>query len=406
MTSEAPGNDVDDSIIYLDNAATTFPKPARVYEAADDFYRRYGGNAGRGGNPLARACARLLAETRESLAAWLGAPSLERVIFTTSATHALNLVILGTDLHPGDAVYVTPFEHNSVLRPMEHLRQTRGIQVQEIPFDRRTYACQFDKLSAAFQVAPPALVCVTQASNVCGVMPPVLEITRLAREANPHAVVIVDGAQTAGLYPLSLTDGSIDAFIFSGHKSLYGPYGVAGLVLASDWRPTPLLFGGTGTVSESVQMPTDLPSAYEAGSHNIWAIAGLKAALEWLQETGREAIVTHTGHLAACLHNELEHLPGVSVYAPPKQESWCGILSFTIEGVQPQAIEATLGAKHIAVRAGLHCAPWAHRWLGMMESGGTVRVSPQCRNSPADIETILVGIKQIADSRAVHITTY
>jgi selenocysteine lyase/cysteine desulfurase len=189
-------------------------------------------------------------------------------------------------------------------------------------------------------------------------------------------VVIVDGAQTAGLYPLSLTEGTIDAFIFSGHKSLYGPYGVAGVVLASDWRPTPLLFGGTGSVSESVQMPTDLPSAYEAGSHNIWAIAGLKAAMEWLQETGREAIVTHTIDLAESLRNELEQLSSVSVYTPPKGESWCGILSFTIEGVQPQAIESALGAKGMAVRAGLHCAPWAHRWLGSIETGGTVRVSP------------------------------
>jgi cysteine desulfurase family protein len=395
MTSEAPGNAVDDSIIYLDNAATTFPKPACVYEAADDFYRRYGGNAGRGGNPLARACARLLAETREGLAAWLGAPSPERVIFTTSATHALNLAILGTDLHPGDAIYVTPFEHNSVLRPVEHLRQTRGIQVQEIPFDRRTYACQFDKLSAAFQVAPPALVCVTQASNVCGLMPPVLEIARLVRETNPNAVMVVDGAQTAGLYPLSLTDGSIDAFIFSGHKSLYGPYGVAGLVLASDWRPTPLLFGGTGTVSESVQMPTDLPSTYEAGSHNIWAIAGLKAVMEWLQETGREAIVTHTIDLAESLRNELEQLSGVSVYAPPEGESWCGILSFTIEGVQPQAIESALGAKGIAVRAGLHCAPWAHRRLGTMEVGGAVRISLGYFNSANETKVVAELLNKI-----------
>jgi cysteine desulfurase family protein len=395
MTSEAPGNAVDDSIIYLDNAATTFPKPACVYEAADDFYRRYGGNAGRGGNPLARACARLLAETREGLAAWLGAPSPERVIFTTSATHALNLAILGTDLHPGDAIYVTPFEHNSVLRPVEHLRQTRGIQVQEIPFDRRTYACQFDKLSAVFQVASPALVCLTQASNVCGLMPPVLEIARLVRETNPNAVMVVDGAQTAGLYPLSLTDGSIDAFIFSGHKSLYGPYGVAGLVLASDWRPTPLLFGGTGTVSESVQMPTDLPSTYEAGSHNIWAIAGLKAVMEWLQETGREAIVTHTIDLAESLRNELEQLSGVSVYAPPEGESWCGILSFTIEGVQPQAIESALGAKGIAVRAGLHCAPWAHRRLGTMEVGGAVRISLGYFNSANETKVVAELLNKI-----------
>lgn len=389
MISEAGKNLEPPNIIYLDNAATTFPKPACVYETADHFYRHYGGNAGRGGNPLARAGARLLAETRAQLAAWLGAPSPQQVIFTASATQALNLAIFGVDLHPGDTVYASPFEHNSVLRPLEHLRQTRGARVQQIPFARRTYACQLDKLAADFQAASPALVCVTQASNVCGVMPPVMEIARLAKEANPHAVVVVDGAQTAGLYPLPLADHLIDALIFSGHKSLYGPYGVAGLVLASNWQPPPLLFGGTGTVSESIEMPADLPSAYEAGSHNIWAIAGLQAALGWLQETGCEAIVDHTLQLAWQLRDGLVNLPGLEIHIPPKETSWCGILSFTAEVATPQAIEATLGAQDIAVRAGLHCAPWAHQWLGTIEQGGTVRVSGARQNQLRDIETLL-----------------
>jgi cysteine desulfurase family protein len=362
-------------LIYLDNAATTYPKPVCVYDAADSFYRNFGGNAGRGANPLARRGAELIAETRQRLAAWLDAPAPEQVIFTPSATIALNLAILGADLRSGDAVYVTPFEHNSVLRPVEHLRGTLGTEVLEIPFDRQTYACQLDKLATMFRADPPALVCVTQASNICGVIPPVLEIARLAKESNPAVVVLVDAAQAAGLYPLPLGDGLIDALIFSGHKSLYGPYGAAGLVLASDWRPGPILFGGTGTVSESLVMPDTLPSAYEPGSHNLWAIAGLRAALEWLGETGREAITTHTLQLAEQLRDEMEKLPGISVYAPPRGEAWCGILSFTVEGVQPQAIEAVLGAKGIAVRAGLHCAPRAHCWLGTLENGGTVRVS-------------------------------
>ena len=374
--------------IYLDNAATTFPKPEGVYQAADEFYRRFGGNAGRGANPLAKKGAELVAETRDSLARWLGAPSSEQVIFTPSATVALNQVILGTTLRPGDAVYVTPFEHNSVLRPVEHLRQTRGVVVREIPFDCRTFACQLERLEAAFYAEPPTLVCVTQASNVCGLMPPVMGIARLAKAANPDAVVVVDGAQTAGLYPLDLQSGLIDTFIFSGHKSLYGPYGVAGLVLASDWRPEPILFGGTGTVSESVRMPGEPPSAYEPGSHNIWAIAGLKAALEWLRETGQEAIIAHTMGLANRLRDELTALPGVTVHAPPPGTPWCGIVSFTVEGTRPQAIEAALGAQGIAVRAGLHCAPWAHRWLGTLESGGTVRVSVGWFSKRAEVEKL------------------
>jgi len=296
-------------------------------------------------------------------------------------------------MRSGDVVYVTPFEHNSVLRPLEHLRQSRGIVVQEMPFDRQTMACQLEQLNAQFQMDPPALVCITQASNTCGLMPPITKIARLAKEINPDATVIVDGAQVAGLYPLALDGGLIDTYIFSGHKSLHGPYGVAGLVLASEWRPALSLFGGTGTVSESVAMPDVLPSAYESGSHNVWAIAGLKAALEWLQETGREAIVTHTQDLAEKLRTELEKTTSIQVYAPPKKEPWCGILAFTVEDVRPQAIEAALGAKGIVIRAGLHCAPWAHRWLGTMEGSGAVRVSVGWFNRTPNVKLFLAQIR-------------
>ena len=305
------------------------------------------------------------------------------------------MVILGANLGRDDVVYVTPFEHNSVLRPIEHLRRTVGVQVCEIPFDRQTYACQLERLEAMFWAEPPALVAVTHASNVCGVMPPVVEIARLARAANPDVVIVVDGAQVAGLYPLPLQDGLIDAYVFSGHKSLYGPYGIAGFVLASDWRPNPILFGGTGTVSESTVMPEALPSAYEPGSHNVWAIAGLKGALEWLWETGREAIVAHTLKLAGRLRDELEGLPGVTVHVPPQDEPWCGIVSFTVQGIRPQAIEAALGAKGIAVRAGLHCAPWAHRWLGTVEKGGTVRVSVGWFNHPDQTEALVGSLQTV-----------
>lgn len=389
-TKASAVNDANtDDIIYLDNAATTFPKPDCVYEVADNFYRQYGGNAGRGNNPLARACANLLDETRQQLAAWLDAPTPSQVIFTASATHALNLAIFGRVLQANDTVYVTPFEHNSVLRPIEHLHQTKGIQVRQIPFNRRTYECQLDKLQVAFQVEAPAMVCVTHASNVCGVMPPVTEIAKLAKAANPNAVIIVDGAQTAGLYPLPLQDGLIDALIFSGHKSLYGPYGIAGLVLGTAWRPAPLFYGGTGTMSESIQMPVELPSAYEAGSHNMLAIAGLHAALSWLAETGREQVVQHTLSLATQLRDELATLEGIELFVPAKNIDWCGIISFAIEDTLPQTIENGLGAQNIAIRAGLHCAPWTHKWLKTDRIGGTNRASAGYLNKMSDCKTFI-----------------
>ena len=397
MTSSKIHPEEEDKIVYLDNAATTFPKPQSVYLDANDFYINHGGNAGRGNNPLARSSSRLLGKTREMLAKWLLAPSPSQVVFTPSSTHALNQAIFGATFNQGDVIYVTPFEHNSILRPVEHLRQTKGIRFRQIPFARRTFECQIDKLAAAFQVEPPAMVCVSQASNVCGVMLPVQEIARLAKNANSQAVIVVDGSQTAGLYPLDLRDGNIDAFIFSGHKSLYGPYGIAGIVLASTWRPIPLLFGGTGTFSESIEMPRDLPAAYESGSHNIWAAAGLHAALEWQMQIGRETITEHTLDLAEHLRSSLSMLPGIEMQVP-RASLWCGILSFTVEGVAPQAIESALGSKGISVRAGLHCAPWTHKWFGTLNSGGTVRVSPGYFNSHSDIEELLKEVASIAGS--------
>lgn len=382
-------------LIYLDNAATTFPKPDCVYKAADIFYRKYGGNAGRGNNPIARACAKLLDETRYKASQWLGASSAEQVIFTSSATHALNLVILGARFRPNDTIYVTPFEHNSVLRPVEHLRQTQGVQVQQIPFNRRTYDCQLDKLQAAFQIDRPAMVCVTQASNVTGYMPPVTEIATIAKQANPDAVVIVDGAQTAGLYPLPMEQGLIDALIFSGHKSLYSVYGIAGVVLGSEWRPSPLLYGGTGTISESVQMPTQLPSAYEAGSHNMWAIAGLNASLDWLHETGRDTIISHQLQLATCLRDEISRVVGIDIHTPKENDNWCGIVSISMSDTSPQVIENALGAKNIAVRAGFHCSPHAHKWLRTTHTGGTVRLSCSYNNTHDDNVYVTTTLAQL-----------
>jgi selenocysteine lyase/cysteine desulfurase len=318
-----------------------------------------------------------------------------------SATIALNLAILGTETRSGDVAYVTPFEHNSVLRPLEHLRKSVGIVTQEMPFHRQTMVCQLDQLSSQFRMNPPKLVCVTQASNVCGLMPPVTEIARLAKAVNPDTIVIVDGAQVAGLYPMALDRGVVDAYIFSGHKSLYGPYGVAGLLLTSDWRPRPILFGGTGTVSERVAMPDALPSAYEPGSHNIWAIAGLNAALAWLRKTGREAIVSHTLDLARGLRNQLSDLDGVVVHTPLEGTSWCGTVSFAIGGVSPQAIETVLAARGIAVRAGIHCAPWMHKWLGTGDLGGTVRVSVGWFNRTQDTDSLLEEIGQMVSGGAM-----
>ena len=340
----------------------------------------------------------MIARTRAKLAAWLGAASGDQIVLTPSATIALNQVILGTPLPSGAVAYVTPFEHNSALRPLEHLRLTAGIAVRELPFDRATWAFDAARAAAMFQAEPPALLVVSQASNVCGYLLPVAAMVRAARAANPDCVVVVDGAQAAGLYPLDLTDGTIDYFVFAGHKTLYGPYGIAGFVLCSTRRPTPILFGATGTQSDSVAMPLDVPAAYEPGSQNAWAAAGLEAALDWLAAAGRPAVVAPAVAAAHAIRERLAALPGVTVYAPPAS-AWMGIVAFTVDGLAPTALADALADRGIAVRAGLHCAPWAHRWLGTLAGGGAVRVSPG-HFTPADAaETLERALRDILPSR-------
>ena len=363
--------------IYLDNAATTFPKPEPVYLAMDDFYRQFGGNAGRGANPLARLGAQLVEETRSMASDWLGAPS---TIFTPSATYALNTVILGARLRPGDVVYVTPFEHNSVLRPLEHLRQSIGIQVRTLPFDPQSFECKLDAMREQLRIEPPSLVCVTMTSNVFGIIPPVDVILQAAREANHNVITLVDGAQAAGLKSVNMMH--IDALVWSGHKALYGPYGIAGIAFGNDWRPEPLVRGGTGTQSESIQTPSEGYARFEAGSHNLQAMAGLHAALEWLAATGRREINERIRNLSDNLYSTLAAMWNVRLYTGT---TGSGIVSITVENLTPQSLEAVLGAHGIAVRAGLHCAPWAHELAGTIRQGGTTRLSVGYLNSFEDI---------------------
>lgn len=383
MTSEQ-------EIIYLDNAATTFPKPEAVYLAMDSFYRQFGGNAGRGANPLARKAAGLVDETRAMLRAWLSAPE---VTFAPSATIALNTVIMGARLRVGDVVYVTPFEHNSVLRPLEYLRQTIGIQIRVLPFEKHTFECKLDEVKKLFRLDPPTMICMSQVSNVLGLRIPVDELTQVAKQLAPNCITLVDGAQAAGLHQLEMS--RIDALVWSGHKSLYGPYGIAGIAFGTDWRPEPLLRGGTGTVSESIDMPEDGVSRLEAGSQNISAVAGLNASLKWLNETGRDAIINHSDALTYYLSDMLSDLSDVIIYLPDNRDLITGIVSFSMNNIKPQMIETALGAQNIAVRAGLHCSPWTHEFINSTASSGTVRVSVGYFNTEQDIQQLRSIIESV-----------
>ncbi len=382
-------------MIYLDNAATSWPKPPAITAAMTDFLERAGGNPGRSGHRLSIAAGRIVYDTRESLAEFFGIRDPLRVIFTLNATHALNLAIQGL-LQPGQRVVTGGMEHNAVMRPLRELEK-RGIRVEVVPAEKD--GTLSPSAFAAALEAETRLVVVNHASNVCGTLAPVQEIVALAHVAG--ALVLVDAAQTAGTLPIHLPSLGADLLAFTGHKALHGPPGTGGLILSDDFDPAqlnPLVRGGTGSRSEHETQPDDLPDRYESGTPNGVGIAGLGAGLAWIQERGLDAIRAHELTLAARLRAGLAEIPGVTVYGPQNPELATAVISFTMQGKRVSEIGYRLDDEYqIFCRVGLHCAPAAHRSLGTFPEG-TVRLAPGPTTSLGDVETVLGAVRKIAET--------
>jgi len=381
-------------MIYLDNAATSWPKPASVTAAMTDFLERAGGNPGRSGHRLSIAAGRIVYDTRESLAEFFGIRDPLRVIFTLNATHALNIAIQGL-LQPGERVVTGGMEHNAVMRPLREMEK-HGIKVEVIPAEKDG-TLRPSAFAAALETGARLLV-INHASNVCGTLAPVQEIAALAHAAG--VLVLVDAAQTAGSLPIHLPTLGADLLAFTGHKALHGPPGTGGLVLADDFDPAqlnPLVRGGTGSRSEHEIQPDDLPDRYESGTPNGVGLAGLGASLAWVREQGLEAIRAHELTLAARLRAGLAEIPGVMVYGPTDPALATAVISFTMQGKRVSEIGYRLDEEHeIFCRVGLHCAPAAHRSLGTFPEG-TVRLAPGPTTSLGDIETVLGAVRKIAE---------
>lgn len=376
---------------YFDNSATSFPKPQEVYDAMDNVIREYGVNADRGGYSLARKTGTLIQNARTSMTELVGIHDSQNVIFTPSATIALNTVLLGLDWENGDTVFITPFEHNGVLRPLYHLRESFGIRIKEIPVERNNLEFDLDALEEAFIKHNPKLVVVNHGSNVCGVVAPLTHIAEMAKRYG--ALVLVDTAQTIGCIDIDMVEQQLDFLVFAGHKNLYGPIGIGGVVINSNIRLRPLFYGGTGNDSESEYMPLEYPSRLEAGSPNIGAIAGLAAGLEFVKDNAQ--IREHEQALFNLLLDELDNYPEITVFASRNSESRLPVVSCTVAGYTPQEF-ATVLDRHfgIAVRAGLHCAPVAHKFLGTAPLG-TVRFSIGAFNTLKDIEAVVQALDQL-----------
>lgn len=378
---------------YFDNAATTFPKPSVVYDYADSFYRNSGGNIGRGGNALAVAAGEIAKAAKSNLKKLYDCPAGE-VVFTVSATDALNRILLGLNLAKDDVVYCTPFEHNAVTRPLFHLAETTGIRIEILPFDDETFVPRYEEIEEAFAAQPPRLVVMTHASNVCGAVVPVETIARMAKAYG--ATTVIDMSQTAGLLPLQLSSDLFDFAVFAGHKTLYGPFGIGGFICKRGAKLRPVFFGGNGINSVEQRLPENIVQMEEIGSQNTYAIAGLKASTDWLLEQGLEAIrkieMENRDRLLECLRAA----ESCSLIGEGMECERIGVVSALFDGYSPDEGEMVLGRCGVAVRSGIQCAPYAHRFLGTLPAG-TIRFSVSALTGDPEFDALERALDAIAE---------
>ena len=377
-------------MIYLDNAATTYPKPQEVRAAVAQSLRRYGANPGRAGHSMAMAASEEVFRCRSEAAEFFNAPGPECVAFTLNCTHALNYVLKGL-LKPGDHVVVSCLEHNAVIRPLYALR-TFGVTYTEaevFPGDNDATVAAF---RAALQPNTRLVVC-THASNVWGVRLPVERITALAHQYG--IPVAVDSAQSAGVLPIDLQASGIDFLCAAGHKGLYGPMGTGMLITAHGSSLATVVEGGTGTESIRAEQPSDMPEHLESGTQNMPGISGLRAGVAFVRKKGIARIHKQETALLRALYRALASMGGVRLYTPmPDTEYYVPVLSFNIEGMQSETVGRELNGYGVAVRAGLHCAPAAHRRMGTLETGA-VRVCPSVFSTMQDMEGAADAVRHI-----------
>jgi cysteine desulfurase family protein len=386
-------------MIYLDNAATSWPKPEIVYQTMDDFLRRKGGNPGRGSHSMAMATRQVVEETRMLVARLINA-EIDRVIFTLNCTDSLNMGLKGL-LRAGDHVITSSIEHNSVVRPLRKL-EGQGVRVTRLPPSVKSGVVSAQDIERAI-TKDTKLVVMTHASNVTGVIQPIEEYGAIARKHNP--IFMVDAAQIAGKYPLDVKAGNIDLLAFSGHKGLFGPPGTGVLYIGERVELDSLREGGTGSHSELEEQPLDLPYRYESGTVNSVGISGLGAGLKYIFSEGLEKIRAHEQFLTARLIEGLSHIPGVTLYTAKDSTKQAAIISFNIEGYEPGEGGAILDqAFDIKVRTGLHCAPAAHKTLGTYPLG-TIRLSPGYFNTAEEIDLTLQALEKITRATNIKVSS-
>lgn len=377
-------------MIYLDNAATTFPKPEEVYKAMDMFYRTAGGNPGRSGHSLATKAEALIQETRKYVAKLINAKDPSEVVFTLNATDALNIAIKGT-VREGDHVVTSNLEHNSVIRPLNQLQEVGLIEVTKA---KNTSEFIIDPESVKTSLKKNTrLVIITWASNAIGTIQPVREIAKIVKEHG--ALLLLDGSQVAGAHPIDVSEIGCDMLAFPGHKGVMGPTGTGVLWVKKGVDCRPLREGGTGGDSTKPFQPEEMPYRLEAGTPNTLGISGLLAGVKWILEKTPDNIRMHEASLTLALMERLSELNKIRIVGPCDANKRMGIVSFLVEGYSVHEVCAILDQRYdIAVRSGLHCAPEAHKAAGTFPDG-TVRASFGPFSSMQDIEILISALIEI-----------
>jgi cysteine desulfurase / selenocysteine lyase len=380
--------------VYLDNSATSWPKPEQLAMAISRYLNEFGGSPGRSGHQFSLRAAREVFETRELLAQLFNVPSSENVIFSANATHALNIAIKGL-LKKGDHVIISHMEHNSVLRPLRHLEAQGLIEISIIDGNSEDNfnISQFRK---SFK-PNTRLVITIHGSNVSGSILPIRQIGEICKTKN--VLYLVDAAQTAGFVPINMQDDHIDLLAFTGHKKLLGPMGIGGLCIKNNIAISTLIHGGTGSKSESDIHPDFYPDRLEAGTLNTVGIIGLKAGIQYIFDQGIENLRKKQLQLTGYFISQLKEMDRVFLYGPNANEDRLPLVSANIMDLVPSDLAFTLdGEYNIMVRAGLHCSPLAHKMLGTFPRG-TVRFSPGGFNTEEEIKYTINALKIIVKKK-------
>ena len=379
-------------MIYLDNAATTFPKPETVYSEMDRINRTCSVNAGRGAYGLARSAMKIIDEAKKNIAEFVKIYDANKVVFSPSITVAVNQVLHGIAWCESDNIYVSPYEHNAVARTVENLRKKNGVKVIEIPLVEDSLEIDIEKLRYMFSEHNPKCVCINAISNVTGYILPFQAIFDEAKKYN--SLTVLDTAQALGLIDIDLRHISVDFLLFAGHKTLYGPLGVGGFVYNCDCFLSDYLTGGTGSDSLNLDMPKHGTVRFEPSSPNIVAISGLNAALLWRRE--ENDVESYERELTNYAVERLSRLSGIKLYLPKKKENHICIISFNVPGYKSDEVGMILDQDFgIAVRTGYHCAPYIHKWIKDEEFKGTVRMSIGYFNTKQEIDVFVSAIEEI-----------